>query len=173
LLLKRHVEVGQVDRRTASSFVAEVLTPGRDGNTIIRILSTYRQLWKWLRREGIVEGENPWAEQGPSHHAKGKGKRSINGGSNRRPFTEAEAAKFLASVAGVELDVCRLLSVTGLRMEEACSLLPADVTEAGEITWLRITDAKTEAGKRRVPVVASEVRVMLRQRVEVGKEAVF
>ena len=68
-------EVGEIDRRTASSFVNEVLVPGRDGNTIHRMLSTYLQLFKYMKRDGIVEGENPFTDQGPPKQAQVKGVR--------------------------------------------------------------------------------------------------
>jgi integrase len=172
LLLKSHKEVGEVDRKAASKFVSEVVTPGRDGDTINKMLSTYRQLWKWLKREEIVSGENPWSEQGPPKGAKVKGKRSSNGSDNRRPFTEEEARTFLTGLAeGVDREVSMLLSVTGMRIEEACSLLCTDVTEGRGATWLQITAAKTEAGKRRVPVVDAEVRAMLHKRITAQEHA--
>src|SRR5262249_10533999 len=104
-------------------------------------------------------------EQGPPKRAKVKGKRSSNGSDNRRPFTEAEATAFLASLDGVDRDVSTLVSVSGMRIEEACSLLCSDVTEAQDVTWLQITDAKTEAGQSRGPVGDPKVRAMLHKRV--------
>jgi hypothetical protein len=64
-LLRHFQEVSQVDRRTASTFVSEVLTPGRSPASVSHMLSTYSQLWRWLRKESVVEGDSPWLDQWP------------------------------------------------------------------------------------------------------------
>jgi integrase len=170
-LLNHFQEVSQIDRRAASKFVQEVLTPGRSPATVSHMLSTYSQLWRWMRREEIVKGESPWTDQGASPGARRAAVRATDG--RRRGFSEDEAKEFLGSLTGVDKDVCMLLAVTGARLEEACALLVGDITETKEATWLSITASKTASGIRRIPVVCPDVRDMLRRRVAVGASEVF
>jgi integrase len=176
-LLQHFQEVSQVDRRAASKFVQDVLTPGRSPASVSHMLSTYSQLWRWMRREEIVKGESPWTDQGASPGAR---RAAVEGAQKRRRgFTEDEARDFLGSLTGVgragavDKDVCRLLAVTGMRLEEATSLMVKDVTETASATWLNITASKTVSGIRRVPVVDDSVRSMLRSRCATGEPAVF
>jgi hypothetical protein len=85
----------------------------------------------------------------------------------------AEGRKFLANVTGVDRDVTMVQAETGMRVEEVCQLDPKHVQAAKGVTWLKITDAKTKSGVRRVPVVAREVRAMLAERVASGKPLLF
>ena len=49
-----------------------------------------------------------------------------------------------------------------MRLEEACQLLPGDVQQdkAG-VTWVKVSDGKTAAAKRRVPIVDPQVSATL------------
>jgi integrase len=164
LLLQHHRETASITRKAASKFTADVLTPGRDGQTINKILSTYRQLWRWMLREEILRGTNPWSEQGPPKSAKVKGRRSVNGGSERRPFTEEEAKAFLVGLEGVDRDVVMLMAVTALRLEEACAVQTGKVVAHDGITWIEIAEGKSKAARRRVPIVDPQVQQMLAHR---------
>ena len=113
LLQKSFSEVSQVTRKTASAFVEEVLQPTRSAGTVHKIVSTYLGLWRYMLRKEVTTGANPWSEQGAP---RGELAPAI-----RRPFTEAEAGQLLGALAGVDLDVTRLLTVTGCRAEEICS----------------------------------------------------
>jgi integrase len=79
----------------------------------------------------------------------------------RRPFTEKEGRAFLDTLDGVDRDVSTVAAVTGMRLEEIASLVPADVRAKGNVVWLSITRGKTPAAERRVPVVAPSVCKML------------
>jgi site-specific recombinase XerD len=146
LLLQHHQEVATVDRRAASKFTADILQPGRDGATVIKMISTYRGLWTFLKREDIVTGENPWADLGPARQGTVKGVRSINGGSKRRAFTETEAQQLLGTMTGVDLDVAQVLAVSGMRLKEVTQLAPGDVNERGGIVWVEEDRSRTTAG---------------------------
>ena len=124
-------------RKTASTFVADVLMQGRSPVTVKKILSTYLGLWKFLIREEIVTSGNPWADQAPHKRSSTQG---IDAASRRRPYTESEAQQLLGVLSGVDLDVVQLLAVTGMRAEEATSLACADVKvdrrrDLGEHPW--------------------------------------
>jgi integrase len=168
MLIKRHREVGEVTRRTASSFVEEVLSPGRNAHTVHTILSTFIQLWRYAIREEIVQGPNPWIEQGVSRRAAAV---QGNGGVRRRGFSEDEARRFIellrsrqGTMDAVDLEVVQLLCVSGLRLEEAVGLAVADVEERDGVTWAYVRAGKTAAAVRRVPVVDPTVRAMLARR---------
>jgi integrase len=131
----------------------------------VQILSTYRQLWRYMRRRGLIETESPWTDLGARPRTTAR--------PPRRGFTDTEAVTYMAVLDGVERDVTMLLAVTGARLEEACALLPGDITDADAATWIEIRAGKTKAARRRVPVVDVQVREMLLMRASRGQERVF
>lgn len=143
----------QVTRREASNFLRNVLDPGRKSQTVNRIITTYRTYWDWLIDNGyLAEGvTNPWQRQ--NRRAKRNEVR------DRRPYTQEEAIKVLELTAQStnrypdDLAIMRLLAVSGLRIEEACSLVPGQVRKAGKVRWIEVLNGKTSNAKRRVPVV--------------------
>jgi integrase len=50
------------------------------------------------------------------------------------------------------IDIIQMAAFTGARIEELCSLKAADVITVDRVKCLNITDAKTEAGNREVPI---------------------
>jgi integrase len=198
-LLQQHFkEVGQVTRKTAAAFIRDVLEPGRKAATVDRMMSTYRGLWRWLIKiEELVKRDNPWLDQGASPGAR----KATEGATevDRRGFTEKEASAFLVAIGTaprhvrirhlvqVDLDVVKLLAVTGLRIEEACALTVADITDTPDpkrvgkmdledpssATWVLVRDGKSKAARRQVAVVDTEVRAMLARRVAQGRQWLF
>ena len=175
LLYTRHTAVSEIDRRTAGTFVMEVLAPGRAPGTVNRLLSTYSRLWRWMMRRGHVEA-NHWTEQGVSkpRYTEGTGVAGRTGvPGKRRPFTEDEGAQFLAALEGVDLDVAMVAAVTGARLEEITALKPADVTLTDEVAWIDVTEGKTASAARRIPVVVPSVRKMLAKRKAADEPRMF
>jgi integrase len=176
LLLKRHRDALEVDRKAAAAFIDEILTPGREPTTVRRAISTMAQLWRYMRRQGLITAENPWTDIGPSvdrSRATSSGNPGLGGAfaKQRRPFTEGEAWTFLQALRWrVDRDVAALVAVTGLRIEEACALLVTDVTDTEQATWLKIRDGKSPAARRRVPVVDPQVRAMLDERLAMVRQ---
>ena len=150
---KEYSYVEEIDRRVASEFVDGLASPNRGPATITKMVSAYSTYWKWLRDRGILaeSHSNPWERQA----RKPKKSETIQ----RRPFTEHEAGKFM-KIAGRfsnkypdDLAIAQVMAVTGMRLEEVCSLDRQDVTIDDKAAWLEIKEGKTEAAARRIPVV--------------------
>lgn len=168
-------DVEEVTRRSASEFVRHTLAPGRAVDTVGKKLSAYQGFWKWLMRHGYLSDNlrNPWEGLKPKKTDK---PRKIV-----RAFTEEEAAKLLELVTEKhkrfrdDLAICQIMSVTGVRLEEAASLKASDCSDDGKVVWLHIHDTKTRAGDRRVPLVVANVADQVRWRLEEreGSEYLF
>ncbi|PWC29434.1 hypothetical protein CR165_05630 [Pseudoroseomonas aestuarii] len=174
LLLQRHKTVQELTKRAASQFVSDVLAPSRDPATINRMLTSIRQFWGWLETHGYREaGIDIWA--GLNRSVARHDEQDQNG-DGRRPFTEAEAAKFLRIVAQVsgelplDLDIVSLLATSTLRLSEACSLRCQDIVIQNGTAWVSVAGGKTKAAKRRFPVVESSVVEMLGRRSEASTD---
>jgi integrase len=172
LLYTQFKTVAEVNRRTAGAFVNDVLAKGRKTVTVNRILTTYSALWRWLERRGHVEG-NPWRDQRLTARDNGGGD---NSSVERRPFTETEAKAFMASLEdgrAVDRDIAALAAVTGCRLEEIATLMPADVVVEKGVVWITIQKGKTAAAARRIPVVVTAVRKVLSERKAADKDRLF
>lgn len=172
LLLERHQVAETVNRRSAAVFVKEVLSPGRTPATVNRMITTYSKLWGWLQDQGHVgeEAANPWSRQ---RLAVGrKRRRGINEDTQtRRAFTEDEAGKMVAAVDAdaekypADPLAVRIMAVTGMRIEEVCSLAHGHVEAHKGIVWLHARRGKTAAAVRSVPVVNRDVMALLSERL--------
>lgn len=170
---KEYSYVEEIDRRAASEFVDGLASPNRGPATITKMVSAYSTYWKWLRDRGILAEShyNPWERQA----RKPKKSETIQ----RRPFTEHEAGKFM-KIAGRfsnkypdDLAIAQVMAVTGMRLEEVCSLDRQDVTIDDKAAWLEIKEGKTEAAARRIPVVEPGVMAQLRPRLNGSSGPLF
>lgn len=132
-----------ITKRIAGRYATEALLGGgmvrKTANRKITAVSSY---WRWLVKRGHVDG-NPWSGQSLSKGSRG------SEGSPKRPFTDAEAAILLAGNADPELaDLMRVAALSGMRIEEIYRLRVADCSGG----WFTISQAKTRAGIRRVPI---------------------
>ena len=128
--------------------------------------------WSWMQSRRLVpKGTNPWA----GHQLRlPSGKAKSGSRPERRPYTDAELVALLTGnvkvngrrTAGYLRDLAPLLLTTGLRINEACSLLVRDVELERGHAMLTVTEGKTAAARRRVAVVRRSVLAMLRQRVK-------
>ena len=158
--------VEEIDRRKASEFLRNTLSPGRAPDTVQKKLAAYSGYWRWLMLNGYLPDDkrSPWEGLKP--------KKSEDISQKRRAFTEEEAKAVLEKTKERhgkfpdDFDVSLLLAVSGLRLEEAAKLKVEDCTDKGKVVWLNIKEAKTEAGKRRVPVVDTAVVQVLKDRLE-------
>ncbi|MBK5935535.1 DUF6538 domain-containing protein [Halorhodospira halophila] len=136
LLLEHHRTAETINRRSASHFVDQILSADRAPATVKRMISTYRTFWNWMLDHGYLSEstKNPWERQGPSGRTS-KGNNGSSGRSKRRGYSEDEGAQLLAIVDADRIKhpadplAVRLLAVTGMRIEEVCSLHVADVSE--------------------------------------------
>lgn len=115
-----------------------------------RVLAFSRNYWRYLQKAGKVDPDNnPLNIPNISRDTK---KTSKGGKSGWIPFAPTEIVTLwkAARASGDEplANLIQLGAYTGARIEELCSLKKADFKESA----LKITDAKTEAGNRVVPV---------------------
>lgn len=158
--------IEEITRRSASQFVRMTLAPGRSVDTVGKKLSAYSGFWKWLIRHGYLSDDlrNPW--EGLKPKKTDKPRKVV------RAFSEDEAAQMLSLVTEKhnrhrdDLAICQIMSVTGVRLEEAASLRASDCSDDGKHIWLSIHDTKTKAGNRRIPIVEQIVAEQVRWRLE-------
>jgi integrase len=117
--------------------------------TVRKIASHLRRYWSYLQDKGHVTDESdPFKEIMPQKRKKTKAESQ----ERRKGFTEEDLRRLLVgAVAKKDQDLAALIWLgvwTGARLEELCSLRVEDVTE----DRLRITDAKTPAGNRDIPL---------------------
>ncbi len=112
-----------------------------------------RQYFKYLKRMQAYpyEKPNPFEDLGIRQT-----KSTSTGNKKRIAFRDAEV-KQLIKAANDKGDkqlanLIQIASYTGARIEELCSLKVSDCIKVDRISCLKITDAKTPAGNREVPV---------------------
>ena len=117
---------------------------GLSNKTINRYLTALRQVWEYAKQRGDVSGDSPFT--GFSRTVNAKTSRTFvhfDDDDLRRLFDDPPA--ILAEVALVAL-------YSGMRLGEICSLEWEDIKQADGVTYFDITEAKSEAGVRVVPV---------------------
>lgn len=133
-----------VNRKFAGRYVSEAMVAKsvhwRTANKDITGLSVY---WKWLIKKGYCE-TNIWAGQSLRKiKPKGDDQRS------KRPFTDDEVSTLLHGITNkLVLDAATIAALSGMRNEEIARMKVANCTGG----MFRITDAKTQAGIRNVPI---------------------
>lgn len=135
--------VETITRKLAGRFVTEHLAKDRVSTTINKALSDLSSYWRWMVRRGHAV-ENPWLEQG---FGSKKGSGTMR--HKERPFTTDEVTTLLSGPAdGMLLDLMRIAALSGMRLEEICSLRVRDCRDGR----FNITNAKTPSGVREVPI---------------------
>lgn len=136
--------IESASRKFAGRYVSEAMVAKsvhwRTANKDITGLSVY---WKWLIKKGHCE-VNIWAGQSLRKiKAKGEDQKS------KRAFTDDEVATLLSGITDeLVLDAATVAALSGMRNEEIARMKVANC--AGGM--FRITDAKTQAGIRNVPI---------------------
>jgi integrase len=112
-----------------------------------------RQYFKYLKRMEIIAPDKPNPFEGLDFK---ESKKASSTGNKRTAFKALEVKQLMkaASDKGDQqlIDIIQMASFTGARIEELCSLKASDVITVDRIKCLNITDAKTEAGNRQVPI---------------------
>ncbi|WP_342071448.1 tyrosine-type recombinase/integrase [Yoonia algicola] len=140
----------QVRKRDVERWAYKLTTEhGLKTGTVSRILSACRGYWGFLDRSGYIDREDrPFAI---SFAGKGsQGKEETN--SKRKHFEPDEICRLLEAAEEKQdqslSDLIRIAMWTGCRIEEICSLKVEDVSDDS----LTITDAKSSAGHRTIPI---------------------
>lgn len=112
-----------------------------------------RQYFKYLKRMQVITQDKP----NPFEELDFKQTKKNAATSNKRTaFTAAEVKKLMKAAANkgdTQLtNLIQLAAYTGARIEELCSLKVTDVVKVDRVNCFKITDAKTEAGNREVPI---------------------
>ncbi|MCH8183780.1 MAG: hypothetical protein IID55_11405 [Proteobacteria bacterium] len=128
---------------------------GLSNKTLNRHQSTLKTLFRWARKRGMVEGENPFADL-----ARTKARQSEV---TWLPFSVAELNRLFKgesfevrpsnhSLATARPWVMAISLFAGMRQGEVCGLEGEDVRRQDGICYFDVTAAKSEAGVRRVPI---------------------
>lgn len=112
-----------------------------------------RQYFKYLKRMQVITPDKPNPFEGLDFRQANK---VANSGNKRIAFKSTEVKQLMkaASDKGDEqlISIIQIAAFTGARIEELCSLKATDVITVNKVRCLNITDAKTEAGNREVPI---------------------
>jgi integrase len=154
------ITVEETDRKKAGAYISHLMSArGLAPKTVERYRSSLSTLWTWLEEKGITEN-NPWSKH-----------RSIRPTvrTKRKPLSDEQLVSLLsgcydtATYRQVLADLLRLALVTGCRLEELCALKKADVLKPKDGYWLTITEGKTAAAAREVPIHPSVNHVLDRR----------
>jgi len=153
--------IENISRKVAGRFVSGHLLPRMEpqsAGTYTKFLSGY---WRFLEGKGYAES-NPWTLQLQGVKQAHK-RRSIlldteaGGSGDKRPYTDDEARRLLCAAPNNAtdrrtLDTAWLGALSGMRLDEICSLRVRDCQDG----WFRVSadpgKGKTPAAKRRVPI---------------------
>lgn len=118
--------------------------------SIQRNMAGIRAFWTWMRERGHIAEDAP----DPFAGLRFKSRRKDETRTKREGFTAAEVSALYSAAVEREdaplADFILLAAYTGARREELAALKVEQVDLRGG--WIRVEDAKTEAGNRLVPV---------------------
>lgn len=120
---------------------------GLSDATVNRHLATLSAFWKWAEEREHCEGRNPFAGH----------RRNLKQGRNKQGYVawEMDELKALFSPPPKRDDLTEVMLValyTGMRLNEIASLTKGQLREEDGCSFIDVTDAKTEAGIRKVPL---------------------
>lgn len=153
------------DRARAGAYVSHMLADSAHSRrTVQRHLSHLAALWRWLAARGTASRDNPWR----GHGLGAKSKRGGPEETPRRQWTDAELVKLMTGQQDTRYlstfhDLVKLAITTGARAEELCALRCRDVVEREDGWWIAITEGKTSAAVREIPVPACAAPVLRRR----------
>ncbi|MDC7714832.1 tyrosine-type recombinase/integrase [Vogesella sp. LYT5W] len=168
LMVDHFKTIERIDKAAVLEWVRELMagSPERKPYTyssLERIFTFSRSFWGYLQDIGKADLERqPFTLPNFAKRGTAKSNGTSKGRDGWIPFEPAEVVALLN--AAIEkrdhqlADLIRLGMYTGGRIEELCSLKADDCSEA----VLKVTDSKTEAGLREVPVHSMLVDVVKR-----------
>lgn len=147
MLIHKFECLEDIQKRSVKQWVDELASQGSTLSSNRRVLGSCKSYWKYLQSKDHVE-----AELQPFQGVLAISKTLKTSKASWVPFTALEVVALWkeAMAKGDQqlADLIYIAAYTGARIEELCSLKISDVTEGA----LRITESKTEAGKREVPI---------------------
>lgn len=135
-----------LDHSSVSSYLESLSSSKK---TKQNILFAGNSFWKFLVKKdaGLKSIQNPFKEHELPTTPKGKRKNT-----SYRPFEKGDVEKlYRAAIERNDTTLAALIKLaafTGCRIEELCQLTPSRIRNQ----YIEITDAKTEAGNRQIPI---------------------
>jgi integrase len=130
----------RLDKRRAAEFVDYLAGAKLTTATVNSLVSALATYWSWMEKRGLAD-RNPWREQ--------QRRPADDEGAIIRAFDDQEATRLLNGDTSVTLhDLMRLAALSGMRINEIARLRVRDVQQG----YFDITEAKTKAGIRQVPI---------------------
>lgn len=128
----------------------EDITPLSD-RTLFRYMSALAELWDWAHQREEVTGDNPFRGQ----IKKGENRRDANA-----PWTDSAIKAYFAAHPDKSKEgkpdpfywLPRVALLTGMRLDEICSLTVDDVVEGDGVRCFDIKRGKTNSAERAVPI---------------------
>jgi len=128
---------------------------GLSNRTLNRYAAACGAVYKWTKRRGYHDGENPFEGQSRKMSASRK--------TGWVPFTDAELATLLGALRPVVAPNVHtvetwmawavwIAAYSGLRLNEICSPTVDDLRQEDGVWFFEVKGAKTAAGDRKVPV---------------------
>jgi integrase len=127
---------------------------GLSNRTINRYATALSLVWKWARDRGRYKGDNPWEGQQRSTGERRK--------TEKLPFTLDNLHLLLEQAPVIRPNrhnassalpwVCLISALSGMRLNEICSLKVSDLKQQDGVHYFDVRKAKTEAGDRTVPI---------------------
>ena len=144
-------------RRDAGEFVDHLLASGLSSATSNSLISSLRVYWAWLGDRVGIEG-NPWTNQT-------RKPKKAEKTADKRPFTDDEVTKLLnGGTTATNRDLMFIGALSGMRIDEIARL----TVDGSADGVFRITEGKTDASVREVPIHPALRGVVARRRE--GKE---
>jgi len=165
--------------KTKSRSLAEIVErygghpTGLSNRTLNRYMNCLGMVFKWARKRGLYDGGNPF--EGQSRKVASSRK------TGWKPFTVEELSILLngmqPQIAPNKHTIDSALSWAtwisaygGMRLNEICSLNVTDIKEEDGVWFFDVTEAKSEAGDRLIPLHSTLLRIgLLDYRERVGK----
>jgi integrase len=150
LLVARFATLQEITHQAVKGWLGELAAKQVSNSSRTRIISFCRNYWEYLKHvDAVPSDSNPFAKL----TSNGKKKRRAEGnGGSWEPFKPADVVKlWKAANAGEDVQLADLIllgAYSGARIEELCSLKVSAVN--GNI--FKVSDAKTAAGIREVPI---------------------
>lgn len=171
--------IEKVRRRLAGQYVTEAFVAvGANVKTTNKDISCLSGFWKWALRKGITS-ENVWSGQSLPKPKTTKAEEpreftddEINDLFNGKVVAISEKRKpKLVTPSELLRDFMAVAALSGMRIEEIARLTAKDIktvpapqgTQEKPLLYFDITEAKTEAGVRQVPVHSALAEVLKRR----------
>jgi integrase len=161
------VHLAALTPQKVKAWTDKLIADGATASTLERVMNGCRSLWHYLQDSGTLPVDAPDPFVGSFRLAKKTAKRNTI---DRQAFTPKELAQAHREAGkGGDITLSRLIALgayTGARIEELCSLT-LDHCARGVFT---ITDSKTDAGVRQVPIHPALVALVATMKKEAADD---